>query len=87
MPFTISGQTQLESLKTNIVSSSIITASNINNNQLLVGNANHGLISLGSAGTSGQYLKATGTLPSWTSPGALVRTNDTNVTLSFTGTT
>lgn len=36
-------------------------------------------------GTSGQYLSSTGTAPQWSSPAALTKTDDTNVTLTLGG--
>lgn len=36
-------------------------------------------------GTNGQYLSSSGTAPQWSSPGALTKTDDTNVTLTLSG--
>jgi len=36
-------------------------------------------------GTNGQYLSSNGTAPQWSSPGALTKTDDTNVTLTLSG--
>ena len=36
-------------------------------------------------GTSGQYLSSSGTAPQWSSPAALTKTDDTNVTLTLGG--
>lgn len=36
-------------------------------------------------GTSGQYLSSTGSAPQWSSPAALTKTDDTNVTLTLGG--